>query len=126
MANPKELVFIGIENGFINLRTKPTARLGFSYIPQFTNRATSPERLLVFLGGLDNPKIVWQRLLDQLSEQSRRNGVVLPPMLLNDRFGFGQSDTDPTDAGTRRPRSSYRTPMIQGNGRKHRNGCLQV
>lgn len=90
-----------LENGSTNLRTKPTARLCFSFVPQPKDKATSPERILVFLSGLDNPKTVWQRLLDQLVEQSRRNGIVLPPMLLYDRFGVGQSDPDPTDAGKR-------------------------
>jgi pimeloyl-ACP methyl ester carboxylesterase len=101
MASLKTLQQDGIQNGIIRLRSKPSGRMSFSYIPQPVEKAGTPERLLVFLSGIDNPKVVWQKTLNNLVERSRTVHLELPPLLFYDRFGVGSSDRDPTDAGKR-------------------------
>jgi pimeloyl-ACP methyl ester carboxylesterase len=101
MALPKEIKLsnLSIENGFLNLRTKPTARMGYSFIPPSIQTTSPPEHLLVFLSGLDNPLWVWQKTLTALVSLTHTQHIPLPPMLLYDRFGVGASDPDPSDVG---------------------------
>jgi pimeloyl-ACP methyl ester carboxylesterase len=99
MAKSKEVVLEGIDHGYLRLRTKPTARLSVSFVPQREGDGGQPKRLLVFLSGIDNPKIIWQRVLKELLKVSRAKDFSLPPMLLYDRYGVGQSDPEPTDVG---------------------------
>ena len=103
---PKQLTFENIDNGVIRLRTKPSGRLAYSFIPAYDHPKSiaSPgqpggEPLLVFLSGLDNPKAIWQRTLDRLFESACAIGAELPPMLFYDRYGIGGSDADPQDEG---------------------------
>ena len=103
---PKELEFENIDNGIIRLRTKPSAKMAYSFIPAHDHPASIPppgtpggEPLLIFLSGVDNPKRVWQRTLDRLFESAWAIGAELPPMLFYDRLGCGGSDKDPDDAG---------------------------
>lgn len=104
---PKQLTFSNIDNGVIRLRTKPSARLAYSFIPAYDHpKSIAPpgqqhggEPLLIFLSGLDNPKAIWQRTLDRLFESACAIGAELPPMLFYDRYGIGGSDADPQDEG---------------------------
>ena len=103
---PRELTFENIDNGVLRLRTKPSGRLAYSFIPAYDHPKSiakpgesGGEPLLVFLSGLDNPKAVWQRTLDRLFESACAIGAELPPMLFYDRFGIGGSDADPQDEG---------------------------
>jgi pimeloyl-ACP methyl ester carboxylesterase len=104
MARTKELKIPGlsIENGFLSLETKPTARLGYSFVSAVAGRSSTPPKyLLIFLSGLDSPLWVWQRVLTLLVSSAHARNITLPPMLLYDRFGVGTSDPEPTDAGKR-------------------------
>ena len=93
----------GIQRGFVTLPTKPSARLGYSFIPQPSGGAS--QRLLVFLSGIDSPQTVWQGALTRLVSLSRTNGIELPPILVYDRYGTGTSDHDPSDSG--KPPNEY-------------------
>ncbi|KIV99086.1 uncharacterized protein PV09_09190 [Verruconis gallopava] len=95
----RDLSYENIENGYLRLRTKPSARMAYSFIPSATTHPRRPEPLLVFLSGVDNAKHVWQRTLNKMFEFACAISIELPPMLFYDRFGTGQSDPDPTDAG---------------------------
>lgn len=99
MAKRNQLELDGIENGFINLRTKPSARLGYSFVPSTAHSTGKAKRLLVFLAGIDVPRSLWQGTFTRLAELARINGLELPPMLTYDRYGVGQSDHDPSDVG---------------------------
>jgi pimeloyl-ACP methyl ester carboxylesterase len=95
-----QLEMDGIESGFVCLSTKPTARLSYSFIPQPSGHTgRHSKRLLVFLSGIDNSQTIWQGTLTKLVSLSRTNGFDLPPMLAYDRYGAGNSDHDPSDAG---------------------------
>lgn len=102
----KDLTFENIDNGTIRLRSKPSAKMAYSFIPAHDHPASisapgqlGGEPLLIFLSGLDNPKAVWQKTLDRLFESACAIGAELPPMLFYDRFGVGGSDPEPTDVG---------------------------
>jgi len=110
MRKRTQLELDGIENGSIRLRTKPTARLSYAFVPQAGgNEGRRPDRLIIFLGGLDNPINIWQGTLSRLAELSVANGFGLPPILAYDRFGIGQSDPDPSDVG--KPLEEYHDGM---------------
>lgn len=104
---PKDLSFENIDNGILRLRTKPTSKLAYSFIPAYdhpesiTRPGGKPDGspLLIFLSGIDNPKSIWQKTLDRLFESACAIGVELPPMLFYDRFGVGRSDPEPNDVG---------------------------
>jgi pimeloyl-ACP methyl ester carboxylesterase len=86
----------GVEDDFIHLRTKASARLSYS----FGDPTKRPTRLLVFLSGLDVPKTLWKGTVKSLLKTSESSCLDLPPMLLYDRFGVGATtDQDPSDAG---------------------------
>lgn len=93
----------GVENGFIRLRTKPSARLSFSYVSQIADPSSTgrPSSLIVFLSGIDSKRTVWKSVITSLQELARDKGFLLPPMLLYDRYGLGMSDRDPADEGKR-------------------------
>lgn len=99
MAKRSQLELDSIENGFIKLQTKPSARIGYSFVPNTTHSPGRANRLLVFLGGIDVPRKLWQGTFTRLAELARSKGLELPPMLAYDRYGVGQSDHDPSDAG---------------------------
>jgi len=110
MQRQAELELHGIENGSIRLRTKPSAQLRYSFVPKAGNNAgRNPERLLIFLSGLDSPKTVWQGTISRLADLAQTNGLDLPPLLAYDRFGVGKSDQDPTDVG--KPPEEYHDGM---------------
>ena len=103
---PRELKFENIDNGQLRLRTKPSAKLAYSFVPAHDHPSSialpgkpGGEPFLVFLSGLDNPKFVWQKTLDRLFESACAIGAELPPMLFYDRYGSGGSDPDPQDEG---------------------------
>jgi pimeloyl-ACP methyl ester carboxylesterase len=105
---PRELKFENIQHDHLRLRTKPTAKLAYSFIPAHDHPSSiaapghfGGEPLLVFLSGLDNPKFVWQKTLERLFEAACAIGDELPPMLFYDRYGCGRSDADPADEGKR-------------------------
>jgi pimeloyl-ACP methyl ester carboxylesterase len=104
--SPKDLSCENIDSGILRLRTKPTSKLAYSFIPAYDHpkSITKPNTpggspLLIFLSGIDNPKAVWQKTLDRLFESSCAIGAELPPMLFYDRFGVGGSDFEPSDVG---------------------------
>lgn len=88
----------GAEKGFIYLRTKPTARLNYSFVPPLTKRLKQPLSLLVFLSGVDSKCTAWHYTIVKLREIAKDQNFPLPPMLLYDRYGAGSSDRDPADA----------------------------
>jgi pimeloyl-ACP methyl ester carboxylesterase len=103
---PKELSFENIDNGILRLRTKPTSKLAYSFVPAHDHpeSVTRPNTaggspLLIFLSGIDNSKAIWQKTLDRLFESACAIGAELPPMLFYDRFGVGGSDPEPSDVG---------------------------
>ncbi|KAJ2966982.1 hypothetical protein NQ176_g9890 [Zarea fungicola] len=78
----------GAQKGFVSLKTKPSARLAYSFIPGTTRSGKNPQ-LLVFLGGIDSSQKGWQGAIAKLMSLSERAGVALPPMLAYDRYGVG-------------------------------------
>ena len=100
MERRAELELNDIENGSMRLRTKPSAQLSYSFVPQAgINAGQRPERLVVFLSGLDSPKTLWQGAFSGLADLAQTKGLHLPPLLAYDRFGIGKSDHDPSDVG---------------------------
>lgn len=101
MQRSSQIDFDGVENGFIRLRMKPSARLNYSFVPQSSKLSTSerPSRLIVFLSGIDAKRTSWKLMIASLLRMEKDEGLSLPPLLLYDRYGIGMSDQDPTDTG---------------------------
>jgi len=89
----------GFQNDFIRLRSKPSARLSYSFRPQSPIEAGSgrPQRLLIFLSGIDDRSKPWQAAIASFMRISQTRGLSIPPMLIYDRYGLGQSDRHPNE-----------------------------
>lgn len=84
---------------FLKLTTKPTAQLAYRFFAS-TSTAKKPV-LLTFLNGLGLPQVAWTPAITKLQEL--RKDAELPPILTYDRFGQGETETDPNDEGAPDP-----------------------
>ncbi|UNI19486.1 hypothetical protein JDV02_005668 [Purpureocillium takamizusanense] len=95
-----------LEYSFIELGTKPSAQLCYSFVP--ATRDTKPVTLIVFLNGLMLPQDAWAPTIAELQALRPGNGDGLPAILTYDRFGQGRTtDRDPDDAGAPDPTHAH-------------------
>jgi pimeloyl-ACP methyl ester carboxylesterase len=77
----------------INLPSKPEAPIAYQLFTQNADDTTS--RLIVFLNGLGLPAASWIPAVNHIQESG---GASVPPILLYDRFGQGETKSrDPID-----------------------------
>lgn len=89
----------GFQNDFIRLPSKPSARLSYSFRPQSQGETGSgqPQRLLIFLSGIDNRSKSWQAAIASFIRLSQIRRLSIPPILIYDRYGIGLSDRHPSE-----------------------------
>lgn len=99
MALPQPAVAIPreISNGTINLTTKPSASIHYTFVQG--NRGSIPYQLVVFLNGLIADKASWLATIAGIVRTCKTT-VGVPCMLAYDRYGQGLTeDRDPQDRG---------------------------
>jgi len=84
---------INLTNSTIQLPTKPTSHLSYTFSPGTPTTKT----LVVFLNGLILPKSSWQPSIIATQIKCLDNNIPQPHLLSYDRYGQGDSDTHPDD-----------------------------
>ncbi|KAK4149138.1 Alpha/Beta hydrolase protein [Chaetomidium leptoderma] len=83
----------------ITLNTKPGASLHVSILHhQPPDQNPLSDSLVVFLNGLVLPCAAWSETVNHFLDLRRESNQPIPNLLCYDRFGQGQSDSDPADA----------------------------
>lgn len=83
----------------ITLDTKPGASLRLSVYSSTPPRENNPlsDVLVVFLNGLVLPRAAWSDAISYLIDSRTQASKPMPTLLTYDRYGQGESDSDPTD-----------------------------
>ncbi|KAI5198964.1 alpha/beta-hydrolase [Aureobasidium subglaciale] len=84
--NPKD-----IDHGTIQLKTKRSANLHYSFLRGDSHSKT----LVVFLNGLILSRSSWEETILQIKLKTQKPGAIRPHLLSYDRYGQGLSDKDP-------------------------------
>jgi len=89
-----------MEKFFVQLEREPPVRLSCTFVEEST-LASSRDTIIVYLNGIDNPQTMWYPTVAGV--QTRRGTKSLPPMLMYDRPGQGET-TDRNPDGPGRPK----------------------
>ncbi|KAF1917226.1 Alpha/Beta hydrolase protein [Ampelomyces quisqualis] len=79
---------------------KPGAKLNYTYYPassQKNHKSPFSQTLLVFLNGLMLPRSSWDASIQSFLEKRIVSRLPYPGLLSYDRYGQGESDSDPSD-----------------------------
>lgn len=87
-----------METCLLKLAHKPTAGISVStYTPPPAQQGILSDTLVLFMNGLSTTQSSWYPVADELIRRRQAAGLFIPLLLSYDRYGQGDSDSDPDD-----------------------------